>query len=270
MRPCALIVALALVPLGGCFVDAGPGEGGPTGTTGGGTTGAVTTGDGTTGDGTTGSESTTTGSVTTESLTSGSSSETGSTTTGVVMSTGDASTGGPIGPPCAADYGTEFSDDPGGDWQVLTPTWTWDQAMGLYRGATMSDLGATTRLHTGSWADVRVITRLRVAANSVGGVVLRYGGPGPAQYMYVEIDAVNKELAVYRGATKQTSFGKYELAGVWVDLEVSFVGTTVAFSMNGKQIANGIQIVDLMAGGVGLLARSGTVEADSFYVCPVQ
>ena len=272
MRRCALIVALALAPLGGCFVDAGPGA---TGSTGGGGTSSATTIEATTGSGTTSAGTTepgTTGGATTIEATTGEATATTgaaeTTTTTMPGSTGDASTGGPVEPPCAAYYGTEFSEAPGSDWKVLSQTWVWDEAMGLYRGSFGGSFGAATQLLVGSWKDVRVLTRLRVAANARGGVLVRLGDPLAEEYVYVEIDAATKTLAAYRGGMVQFSVGKYEVADTWVDLEVSFVGTTVGFSFNGKPLANGIQVDGLAAGAVGLLVRDGQVEFDSLYVCP--
>lgn len=248
-----------------CFVDAGPGATGSGGTgsttTSAATTGPATTVEGTTVEGTTGAEATGEATATTgatEPMTS----------TAGTGSIGDASTGAPVDPPCAAYYGTEFGEDPGSDWQVLAPTWEWDEVMGTYRGAPGGGLSAVTKLVVGSWMDVRVQARIRLSTNARGGLLVRLGDPGGGEFLYVELDTETKEIAAYRGDMPQISVGKYEVADVWVDLEVWFVGTTVGFALDGQKIANGIQIEGLAAGAVGLLVQAGKIEVDSLYVCP--
>ena len=260
MRRTVVTLALVFAPGLGCFVDSGLGMSG--------TTGEATTSS----TGTVDATSTSTGTV--DATTTGSPTEGGSTAEATGTSgdgtTGDGTTGAPEIPPCEGYYATEFKTDPALDWEVLLSQWTWDSMGGTYRGTSVSDIGAAVRLKTGTWGDVRVRARLRLAPMSFGGVVLRLADPVMGLYFYIQLDSTNGDVEGFLGTDMNAkfSFAKLAVAGEWMELDVSYVGDKVAVSLDGVSLTKGIQVGALAEGNVGMLALQGTMDVDAFFVCP--
>lgn len=190
-------------------------------------------------------------------------------TTGAPPTSTDATTGAPAD--CEVLYETDFSVDPAPDWTVFLPTWQWNSADGTFQGKAMDmGVGAGAQLTAGMWKDFTLRVRLRLGPTSYGGVVLRAADQFMGDFLYIQLDSTDGDLEGFRADAMNADFSFTGLvtANAWQELIVRFQGTDLSISYNGSQLANGLQIQGLSAGGLGLIVLKGSMDVDEIAVCP--
>lgn len=185
-------------------------------------------------------------------------------------SSSSSTTGWPANSPCEAHYWTDFTADPGADWTVFSPSWLWDMVSGSYQGKTINQVGAGAQLEVGKWQDFTLHVRLRLGPTSYGGVVLRAADQFQGDFLYIQLDSTDGDLEGFRANQTDADFGFTGLvtANAWQDLVVHFQGTDLSITLDGAQLATGLQVQGLTMGGIGLIVLQGSIDIDAIAVCP--
>lgn len=191
-------------------------------------------------------------------------------TTGTAMTGGSTSDATTSAPDCEPLYVTDFSADPASDWTIFSPTWLWNPVDGTFQGKTTDMVGAGAQLTAGMWQDFTLQVRLRLGPTSYGGVVLRAADQFAGDFLYIQLDSTDGDLEGFRANSMDPvfSFAGLVAPNTWPELVVRFQGTSLAIAYNGTQIATGVQIDGLGAGGIGLIVLNGSMDVDAITVCP--